>query len=77
MYADDAAWRPQVLVSMLNKCFSVDSHFQLLVSMDMLNFNYPAWACTPAHYSARTGQYEAASDGNLELRGKLLDLQRF
>ena len=59
------------------KCFSVDSHFQLLVSMDMLNFNYLAWACTPAHYIARTGEYEAASDGNLELRGKLLDLQRF
>ena len=77
MYADDAAWRPQVLVSMLNKCFSVDSHFQLLVSMEMLNFNYPAWACTPAHYSARTGQYEAASSGNFELRDKLLGLQHF
>jgi len=45
--------------------------------MEMLNFNYPAWACTPAHYSARTGQYEAAGSGNVELRGKLLDLQRF
>ena len=77
-YANACFWN---LVALLfhktPKQFCTDAHFQTLVFMGMLHFNYPVWAATPAHFSTRTNSYEGASPTDLQHVGRLLNLEDF